>query len=987
MTLAVKLYEKDGSTFVRAIPATQVSVECDRRRSIRRTAQFWAPGQYLGDLRVLGRRVKVSDTSSGVGAATSPTFSRPSPAYLSDGTQVASGQPRYEPGKFGQVWMVEGGTTNLLTANQASVETDTSGFNANGSTMTRDVTEKWHGSASLKVTTAGTVGGEGVYAAVAVAANTIYSGSVRVKAPSGARLQMQLTDLIDLAKQVKFIATGDWQRVTVEGHTTDAHTTLYLLVATEDPGTPQAVTFYIDGLQIEQKPYATSFTDSTRSPETLTIPTAGVLNPSEGTLELVVKPNYSSSVAPPGGAFDGFYDFCWGSPGTTGFMLVRKHLSGNPNTIRLEYWNGGTIRIDYTSAYNAGDNLSVAVRWSATGVALLVNGAVIGSHAAPLVAPAETVAYLGQRPGYGYGDALYDDLRISSILRTDAEILAGVQSNAPLPVDANTTCKLSADGHLKAEAWVTTETQVFDGYIDEVALRSTPGETSCNVTCRDKAKKLKLVRWTDDKTYEDTTATETANLLTSVTASTNLGAGGQIQSQAAVYSKKLYATVLGIEKEVTPSSESGDIIAGTYQADYSETGLTNLRLVAYLDLKIAENLQSVAATTNGTATVDMSSDGQAWSAFAAGTARYLRITVNKSAGPVTLGVTVTTATNHVPGNVLVDDSTSWRPTTADLDRTITGDAGSSQTANVLTAKLGVNELDPNARYKVKVERSADNITWTEITTVASAGRSLEVVFAPVAARYWRLTFLSKKDAPPAVRFLSVRNVTVDAAKKVYLSDIIQDIATGEGETLFRITPTRTYVKAVTFERGKDKWESIQKLAQEHGWEAFYDRDGYLVARPVDVDPWKDLPIYKSNLSFDATFSDAEIYNQILAENGDPKTPLTSTKTNDNAWSVTSTVNLGNRASPVVKAPLADTQAKLDAFALAELEKASRQTHSARLTHIADGKYPAATLEAGDVIQAEDAQSGISDTYVLESFRLEDRPDSAEYDFAAEVSEL
>ncbi len=531
------------------------------------------------------------------------------------------------------------------------------------------------------------------------------------------------------------------------------------------------------------------------------------------------------------------------------------------------------------------------------------------------------------------------------------------------------------------------EIQIFDGYVDEVALRSTPGETSCNVACRDKAKKLKLARWTDDKTYEDTTATETANILTSVTASTNLAAGGQIQSQAAVYSRKLYATVLGIEKEVTPSSESGDIIAGTYQADYSETGLTNLRLVAYLDLKIAENLQSVAATTNGTATVDISSDGQAWSAFATGTARYLRITVNKSTGPVTLGVTVTTATNYVPGNVLVDDSMSWRPTTADLDRTITGDAGSSQTANVLTAKLGVNELDPNARYKVKVEQSADGASWTEITTVASAGRSLEVVFAPVAARYWRLTFLGKKDAPPAVRYLAVKNVTVDAAKKVYLSDIIQDIAASEGETLFRITPTRTYVKAVTFERGTDKWESIQKLAQEHGWEAFYDRDGYLVARPVDVDPWKDLPIYKSNLSFDATFSDAEIYNQILTENGDPKTPLTSTKTNDNAWSATSTVNLGNRASPVVKAPLADTQAKLDAFALAELEKASRQTHSARLTHIADGKYPAANLEAGDVIQAEDAQSGISDTYVLESFRLEDRPDSAEYDFAAEVSEL
>ena len=73
--LAVKLYEKDGATLVKSIPATQVSVECDRRRSIRRTAQFWAPGQYLGDLRVLGRRVKVYDTPAVTGSDVTKTES------------------------------------------------------------------------------------------------------------------------------------------------------------------------------------------------------------------------------------------------------------------------------------------------------------------------------------------------------------------------------------------------------------------------------------------------------------------------------------------------------------------------------------------------------------------------------------------------------------------------------------------------------------------------------------------------------------------------------------------------------------------------------------------------------------------------------------------------------------------------------------------------------------------------------------------------
>ncbi|MEN6349341.1 MAG: glycine-rich domain-containing protein [Syntrophomonas sp.] len=43
-----------------------------------------------------------------------PTFSRASVAYKQDGTQVASGNPRYETGRFGNGIMIEEGTTNLF---------------------------------------------------------------------------------------------------------------------------------------------------------------------------------------------------------------------------------------------------------------------------------------------------------------------------------------------------------------------------------------------------------------------------------------------------------------------------------------------------------------------------------------------------------------------------------------------------------------------------------------------------------------------------------------------------------------------------------------------------------------------------------------------------------------------------------------------------------------------------------------------------------
>ena len=42
------------------------------------------------------------------------TFTRPTPAYLSDGTRVAANVPRFEPGKFGKSVMVEEGTTNII---------------------------------------------------------------------------------------------------------------------------------------------------------------------------------------------------------------------------------------------------------------------------------------------------------------------------------------------------------------------------------------------------------------------------------------------------------------------------------------------------------------------------------------------------------------------------------------------------------------------------------------------------------------------------------------------------------------------------------------------------------------------------------------------------------------------------------------------------------------------------------------------------------
>ena len=214
---------------------------------------------------------------TGVSNINGPEFvyTRNSVAYHPDtGEEIPADTPIYvdfAAGKKGS--LMEEGTTNLLTANQSSVETDTTGFTTAGSwlinggaTISRVTTEYWHGTASLKVDTPGAAIREGVRTiGISANANTQYTFSVYVKATSGTPLQIRMRDFTNSVggNPVYFIATGSWQRVSVTITTgANAVTDLQACVSTQSA---IATTFYIDGLQIEQKPYATSFTDGTRA--------------------------------------------------------------------------------------------------------------------------------------------------------------------------------------------------------------------------------------------------------------------------------------------------------------------------------------------------------------------------------------------------------------------------------------------------------------------------------------------------------------------------------------------------------------------------------------------------------------------------------------------------------------------------------------------------------------------------------------------------
>ncbi len=160
---------------------------------------------------------------------------------------------------------VESTTTNLLTANQASVETDTTGFNAVlGAALAKSSTYSIHLKNSLRITPPGAAPNEGFYTTGVAGSNgEIYKASVYI-ITGGVAYNIYLYDADNAAAGATVTATPStiWQRIEVS-ITLGADTTdLRLYVVTQGQ---TSFVFYCDALQIEHKAWHTSFACLTRA--------------------------------------------------------------------------------------------------------------------------------------------------------------------------------------------------------------------------------------------------------------------------------------------------------------------------------------------------------------------------------------------------------------------------------------------------------------------------------------------------------------------------------------------------------------------------------------------------------------------------------------------------------------------------------------------------------------------------------------------------
>lgn len=151
-------------------------------------------------------------------------------------------------------------TTNLVT--NPSVEVATTGYTAVGGSVARSATYQRYGVYSLAVTpTAGT--NDGVYfGSITLATSTSYTFSVDVKGANGIPYRIYLYDVTGAAiigSAATFTGDGEWHRQEVTATTDSSHTSYRVYV--EKNSSADTSVFYIDGLQVEAKSYATTYID------------------------------------------------------------------------------------------------------------------------------------------------------------------------------------------------------------------------------------------------------------------------------------------------------------------------------------------------------------------------------------------------------------------------------------------------------------------------------------------------------------------------------------------------------------------------------------------------------------------------------------------------------------------------------------------------------------------------------------------------------
>jgi hypothetical protein len=250
-----------------------------------------------------------------------------------------------------------------------------------GATTSRVTTVSKFGTASAKVVTDGSAGFSGLDGCIAATAGSTYTYSAWVYSPVATSTPMWLQVYRKTGAtcggsvvgntNTAFTLTQGWQRVT---HTFTAEASTGVVeTEVETNGTQPATTFYVDGVQLEQKTIATPYVETnggtaSRSGGRIQAPSTG-MNATTGWFAARIRPSWSSSGSLPNGA-PGIFE--WNNNDNNRIFIAFSSV----NSVQVFRIGGGSGGVGPSQAatFNAGDTLTVVGYWTATTVGISING-------------------------------------------------------------------------------------------------------------------------------------------------------------------------------------------------------------------------------------------------------------------------------------------------------------------------------------------------------------------------------------------------------------------------------------------------------------------------------------------------------------------------------------------------------------------------------------------------------------------------------------
>lgn len=410
------------------------------------------------------------------------------------------GAPLFVSGKVRQAIYTRVGITNILTANQSSVETDLNGFGlhggpSQGQQISRETYDSYDGNACIKCVTDGSGQWQGYQVGeIPVTPGGTYTFSVYLKLESfatgacGIVLQMRdgtVTPIADKFISISELSTTEWRKFDITA--TFAQTRASVLISIANSNPPNVgIAWLADAMQFEELPYSTDWIlgGTTRAGEMLRYENFKK-NKDEGSASFWFK------LKGKGG------ETCnWGRTA----LVLKNNIDGNwINSIHIGYDGSGELRTFGVGIFDSAGGLKRAknpdwypvlterwyhytATWKNGELKVYFNGEHLGDgydNGTGILSRAPNILGVGgvEMPSTTLFNGYIDDLRIYDVALSDTEVQRIYQRK--MPALSNETVLAagfdgnSLDGQTTTEAATRIKYEVAGGNSQEEAESAT----------------------------------------------------------------------------------------------------------------------------------------------------------------------------------------------------------------------------------------------------------------------------------------------------------------------------------------------------------------------------------------------------------------------------------------------------------------------------------------------------------------------------------